>query len=245
MTADARFQVDDVYAVGNCIEDAAIAAGGFVLDNAIGTDVHDVHLRGMGDGTRLRLSEIRTSGTITVRVPVAETSRFLRSLAELMVFMDERRFQAQDMQFELLRRQLAWARHEQLQADAARAGSQPARVGDKLDAAGMRAHALQLRDEAQVSQRELEDAVAFNTVQLHLYQDMQVRRQVEPDTDALMAQAGPGIGRRLVNAVQAGWREMLISGNRVVVIGYSYGRSGTEIGLAATNTTPPTTTPVA
>lgn len=95
-----------------------------------------------------------------------------------------------------------------MQADAARAGSQPARVGDKLDAAGMRVHALQQRDEAQVSQRELEDAVAFSTVQLHLYQDMQVRRQVEPDTDALMAQAGPGIGRRLVNAVQACWRGM-------------------------------------
>lgn len=71
VTADARFQVDDVYAVGNRIEDAEIAAGGFVLDNAIGTDVHDVHLGGMGDGTRLRLSQIRTSGTITVRVPAA------------------------------------------------------------------------------------------------------------------------------------------------------------------------------
>lgn len=209
VTASARFQVKSVYDTANRIEDAAIASGGFVAGNAISTDAQGGQSRRLGDGTVLRLTEVLTRGELTVRVPADRTNAFLRDLARHMDFLDERAFAAEDMQFELLRRQLAYARNQQLQAEAARAGEQPARVGEKLDAAGMRAHALEQRDEAVVSQRELEDAIAFSTIRLHLYQDAQVRRQIEPDSEALMAAAGPGFFQRIGIALQAGWRGLL------------------------------------
>lgn len=187
----------------------AIATGGFVAGNSISTDVEGGQSRRLGDGTVLQLTEVVTRGELTVRVPADRTNAFLRDLARHMDFVDQRAFAAEDMQFELLRRQLAYARNLQLQAEAARAGEQPARVGEKLDAAGMRAHALEQRDEAVVSQRELEDAIAFSTIRLNLYQDAQVRQQIEPDTEALMADAGPGFFQRIGIALQAGWRGLL------------------------------------
>lgn len=209
ISASAQFQVKNVRDTANRIEDMVIAAGGFVAGNTISTDVQGSQSRRLGDGTVLRLTEVVTRGELTVRVPADRTSAFLRDLAKHMDFLDQRAFAAEDMQFELLRRQLAYARNQQLQAEAARAGDQPSRVGEKLDAAGMRAYALEQRDEAVVSQRELEDAIAFSTIRLNLYQDAQVRQQIEPDTEALMADAGPGFFQRIAIALQAGWRGLL------------------------------------
>lgn len=209
VTASAQFQVKNVYETANRIEDMAIAAGGFVAGNSISTDVEGGQSRRLGDGSVLRLTEVVTRGELTVRVPADRTNAFLRDLAKHMDFLDERAFAAEDMQFELLRRQLAYARNQQLQTEAARAGDQPSRVGEKLDAAGMRAYALEQRDAAVVSQRELEDAIAFSTIRLNLYQDAQVRQQIEPDTEALMATAGPGFFQRIGIALQAGWRGLL------------------------------------
>lgn len=209
VTASAQFQVKNVYETANRIEDAAIALGGFVAGNTISTDVQGTQARRLGDGTVLRLTEVVTRGELTVRVPADRTNTLLRDLAKHMDFLDQRSFAAEDMQFELLRRQLAYARHQLLQAEAARAAQQPARVGEKLDAADMRAHALAQRDEAVVGQRELEDTIAFSTIRLHLYQDAQVRQQIEPDTEALMADAGPGFFQRIGIALHAGWRGLL------------------------------------
>lgn len=115
LTADAKFQVKNVYEAATRIEDMAQSAGGFVIANRISAHSGRAYSRRLGDGTMLELTEFTTTGEVTVRVPAERTQAFLRGLTELMQFLDTRNFEARDMQFELLRRQLAWARNQLLQ----------------------------------------------------------------------------------------------------------------------------------
>lgn len=209
LSADARFQVEDVYAAATRIEDMAQSAGGFIIANRISADSGRLHTRRLGDGTLLELTEYTTSGEVTVRVPAERTQAFLRSLTELMQFLDTRNFEARDMQFELLRRQLTWARNQLLQQEISRAGTQPGYTGEKIDAALSREQALRQRDEAQISQRELDDAIAFSTLRLSLYQPSEMRSQVLPDPDAIVQRSGPGFFQRIGIALASGWRGLL------------------------------------
>lgn len=208
-TATAAFQVEQVYAAALRIEDITAAASGFVVSNRIDTQALRVIERPIGDGKLLRLSEVQPRASLVVRVPSERTQAFLREIAKVMTFLDSRGFEANDVQFELLRRQLASQRAQEVQGDIARAGDQPGRTGAKVDAAMARADVLAARDEAVVAQRELEDRVAFSTLTLELQQPMQVREQVVPDTEAILRDRGPGFFSELGEAIRSGWRGLL------------------------------------
>lgn len=208
-TADASFQVLDVYASTLAIEDAVAAEGGFVVRNSISTQTIRQLERPLGGFKRLQLSEVATHGSLLVRVPGERTQAFLRAIARQMQFLDSRNFEANDMQFELLRRQLAFARAQELQQAVRSASAQPARIGEKVDALAAREQMLQMRDEATVAQRELEDRVAFSTLRLDLRQPAQVREITVPDTAAMLRDRGPGFFVELGEALAAGWRALL------------------------------------
>jgi hypothetical protein len=208
-TADASFQVDDVYAAVLAVEDAAAAAGGFVARNDVSTAVLRQHSRPIGEGRRLQLSQVATHGTLVVRVPSERMQAFLRAIAKRMRFLDARSFEANDVQFDLLRRELALRRARELQQDARAAVAQAGRTGEKIDAMQARESVLAARDEAVVARRELEDRIAFGTITLALREPAKVREQVVPDTDAILLERGPGFFAEAGQAARAGWRGLL------------------------------------
>lgn len=208
-TAQARFQVADVYATTLAIEDAVAAEGGFVVSNEISSNAYARIERPIGDGKLLQLSEVATVGSMVVRVPGERTQAFLRTVAKQMAFLDARTFEANDMQFDLLRRELAYARAQALQQDIRAAGQQPGETDDKVDAIQARADMLAARDDAVVAQRELEDRIAFSTLTLSLRQPAQVREQIVPDTAAILRERSPGFFAEVGEAIRAGWRGLL------------------------------------
>lgn len=208
-TAQARFQVKDVYATALAIEDEVAAQGGFVVNNAIEAQVHRTHSQPIGNGKRLELSEYALQGELTVRVPSERTQSFLRAIASRMEFLEHRRFNAQDAQFELLRQQLAWQRGQSGQQTLAAAVDEGGKLGQKVDAIEARTQALAGRDEALVAQKEFEDRVAFSTITLALTQDAQVRKVERVDVDAVFREHGPGFFTRIGASLQVGWRGVL------------------------------------
>ncbi|HEX2083685.1 MAG TPA: DUF4349 domain-containing protein [Xanthomonadaceae bacterium] len=208
-TADASFQVDDVYAATLAVEDAVAAAGGFVARNDVSTTVVRQHSRPIGDGRRLQLSQVATQGSLVIRVPSERMQTFLRTIAKRMRFLDARSFEANDVQFDLLRRELALRRARELQQDARAAAAQAGRTGEKIDAMEVRERVLAARDEAIVARRELEDRITFGTITLALREPPKVREQVVPDTDAILRERGPGFFAEAGQAARAGWRGLL------------------------------------
>lgn len=205
-TAQATFQVKDVYAATLAIEDAVAAEGGFVVRNAVTASEQGRIERPVGDGKLLQLTQVAIAGELVVRVPSERTQGFLRTIARQMQFLDARAFEANDVQFDLLRRELAYRRAQELQRDIRDAGERPGRSGEKIDAVQAREAMLAARDEAMVAQRELEDRIAFGTLTLQLRQPLQVREQFVPDTEAIVRERGPGFFARVAEALASGWR---------------------------------------
>ena len=208
-TAQAQFQVKDVYRTALAIEDEVASQGGFVVDNEISSQVQRVLSRPLAPGKRLELTEYSLQGQLTVRVPSERTQAFLRAVAAQMEFLDRRSFSARDAQFDLLRQQLASQRAQDEQrelGDAAQAGG---KLADRTDAIQSRGAARATRDEALIAQKEFEDRVAFSTITLSLRQDAQVRRAEREDVDAVFRDNGPGFFSRLGESLSVGWRAAL------------------------------------
>ena len=208
-TAQAQFQVKDVYRTALAIEDEVASQGGFVVDNEISSQVQRVLSRPLAPGKRLELTEYSLQGQLTVRVPSERTQAFLRAVAAQMEFLDRRSFSARDAQFDLLRQQLASqrAQYEQRElGDAVQAGG---KLADRTDAIQSRGAARATRDEALIAQKEFEDRVAFSTITLSLRQDTQVRRAERVDVDAVFRDNGPGFFSRLGESLSVGWRAAL------------------------------------
>ncbi|KLI99313.1 hypothetical protein WQ56_13025 [Luteimonas sp. FCS-9] len=208
-TAQARFSVDDVYRSALAIEDLVAAQGGFVVANRIRSEIRGVQRHRIGDGKLLELTEYATAGELTLRVPSDRAQAFLRELAAQMTFLDSRDFDARDVQFDLLRQQLAFARSQELQQSLAQAVQAGDRLDRKSEAFAARERALEARDEARVTQREVEDRIAFATIDLSLHQPPQVRRSERVDPDAVFAQHRPGFFVRIGQALRGGWDGLL------------------------------------
>lgn len=208
-TAQARFRVADVYESALAIEGAAAATGGFVVRNEIESVDLGSRTWPQGDGTLLELTEYGVRGSLTVRVPSAQAQPFLRSIVRQMQFLDRRDFQAVDAQFDLLRQQLAFQRHQQAQQALGDAADQGGRLGQQVSAIDARSGAQAARDEALVAQREFDDRIAFATLDLSMYQPARLRRVERVDLDTAARDSGPGFGARLAVAMRAGWGGLL------------------------------------
>ena len=208
-TAQAQFQVKDVYRTALAIEDEVASQGGFVVDNKISSQVQRVLSRPLAPGKRLELTEYSLQGQLTVRVPSERTQAFLRAVAAQMEFLDRRSFSARDAQFDLLRQQLASQRAQDEQRELGDAVQAGGKLADRTDAIQSRGAARATRDEALIAQKEFEDRVAFSTITLSLRQDAQVRRAERVDVDAVFRDNGPGFFSRLGESLAVGWRAAL------------------------------------
>ena len=205
-TASVDFRVADVYRSALAIEDLAAKHGGYVARNVMRSDVGAVRSHASRDGMRVDLATYTLRGALTVRVPSERTQEFLRALATHVEFLDARTFEATDAQFDLLRQQLAYDRHQNAQQALANAARAPGKTGEKTDAIGARADAQARRDEATVARAELEDRIAFARIDLALHQAPQLRRTERPDLEVAMRREGPSFFARLGDALAEGGR---------------------------------------
>ena len=208
-TADLRFRVKDVYRSALALEDLAAARGGFVTRNEISAQVLNVQRRKLGNHKLIELAEYTLQGQLIVRVPSAQTQSFLRASAQQIDFLDQRNFEAMDVQFNLLREALAYQRSQTTQSDLTDIARQGGKPDQRAAVIGARDSAQAARDEAQVAQQEIADKVAFSTIQIAIYQPAQIRSTELTDVDAILYDSGPPLFERLAEALRDGWHTAL------------------------------------
>lgn len=208
-TANADFRVRDVYESAIAIENIVAKLDGFVVNNQIGANVDRVNRYPIGNAKLMELAEYTVRGNLTVRVPSDKTQDFLRALVTQIEFLDQRNFEARDVQFELLRKQLEFLRNQEAQKQLGDLSTSPGKIADKAAVISGQNNAKASRDEAAVLQKEVEDKVAFSTISLSLYQLSKVRKTEMEDVDAIAKAIRPGFFSRLFNAFSTGWYGLL------------------------------------
>lgn len=208
-SAQAQFRVKDVYRSAIAIEDVAAAQGGFVVDNTIDAQTQSMQSRPAGEGKLIELVEYTVQGRLSVRVPSDNAQAFLRAIAKEMEFLDRRAFQANDVQFELLRRELTRRREELAQQQLGQIADAPGRADRRAEVVAARSGAMLQRDEALVAQKQFEDKIEFATIDLSLYQLPKIRQTELTDVDAVFRANGPSFFSRLGESLRVGWYGVL------------------------------------
>lgn len=208
-TGSAKFEVKDVYQSALAIENLVAAHGGFVTQSHIGTEDMAIREVKQTAQTLVRVVEYKVNGQMVVRVPSARTQEFLRALAGQIVFLQERHFEARDVQFELLHQHLNASRAQQTQQDLAAAVAGGGKLADKADVINQREMSKSGRDYALVAQKEIEDQVAFSTLNLSLYQQPKLRHSTLADMDATLKTYDPSYGAQILAGFRSGWNGLL------------------------------------
>lgn len=203
-----RAQVADVYQAVLAIEEAVQAQGGFVADNTILTKQQPGRSIAVAqiDAQQRRISKVyERTAHLKVRVPSAQTQRFLHDLAKHLTFLEHRQIHVQDAQLALLRERFASSRGQQQQKDLDDvAASDKEKPSAKLQAVQAKDQAQAAQDAAVLAQKELEDQVAFSTIDLELRQSPIVHTSIEPDVDAMVKTAQPSLAQQLREGLAAG-----------------------------------------
>lgn len=208
-SAHAAFRVKDVYRSALAIEDIVAANGGFVVHNEIKSEVDSVERHKGRNGMLVELSLYTVNGNLSVRVPSERTQSFLRALASEVEFLDQRTFDALDAQFEILRSQQEARRNQQAQQDLSELAQQKGKLPERADLVNSRTGYQAARDEADLQRYQLEDKVAFSSINLTLYQARKLRRSEVPDLEAAVQREGPGFFPRLGASLISGWHGLL------------------------------------
>jgi hypothetical protein len=208
-TAQVNFRVNDVYASALGIEDTVASFGGFVELNEIGSTVQNTQRHPLGDGKVMELTENIVRGHLRLRVPSHKTQEFLRAIVGHVVFLNERKFEAHDAQFDMMRKLLEYVRNNDAQDELGQASKDGGKLGQKAAAIASRNEAKAARDEALIQKKEFEDQVAFSTIDLTIYQAPKVEKIELTDVDAVFYQNRPNLGSRTIHALRSGWDGLL------------------------------------
>lgn len=205
-TADLRFRVQDVVHATLAIEDLVGAHHGWVAHTSLESNTESEESVPVSADSTLMITRYDLANTMTVRVPNTELDSTLRAIGRWVDVFDHRTITATDVRLGALRNALAVRRDK---AHAQRLASAITEQGRKLKETTNAEEALaateEHRDEALLANMELQDQVAFSTVQLVLYQPLLVRRELVANAQNVDPYR-PSLLSRLGHALKAGWQ---------------------------------------
>ena len=205
ITSSLEFRVQQVLAAALKLEDLAAKHGGFVVDNTINAETGRIERSVRSDGSVLVLSEYTTRGRLILRVPSANTQAFIRELAPLVEFLDNRRFSAQDVHLELLTNRLLADRSAAAQDKLDDLADAPGRIDQRARIIEKGTEAQASRDQAEINRLLLEDRIGFSTIDMAIYQNPEISRNVVSDFDSVRRDNRPDFLPSLWASLKSGW----------------------------------------
>ncbi len=197
-TADMKFKVKDVTKATENIEDITLKNGGFVTYTNLASEISGTGTTAISKDSSLITTHFTVTNNITLRVPNTLLDTTLREIARNIEFMDYRLITAEDVAIQMLANQMT----QQRNGGKDLSGSEKVKSNIMADEHNMRKK--EVADNAKIDNLNLNDKVNFSTVQLSLYQNPSIRREVisnEKNIDAYT----PGLGSRLVDSFKTGW----------------------------------------
>jgi hypothetical protein len=210
ISAQANFKVKDVVKSSSAIETLTRQQGGYVALSNITNVENDS--RTFNKGTEnITLTTYYRQADMTVRIPKAKVSEFLRQVQQQVAFLNEQTFSAQDVTLDIYREQLA----TQLNSDMASELSQERLASNNaknqesnINSITATYNARQQQQYAQLQQLDIADKVKYSTIELSFTQPASSYKEVTQNLDILIDAERPSFGAQINEAFKQGW-EML------------------------------------
>lgn len=197
-TANLKFKVRDVSKATENIEDITLKNKGFITYTNLASNISNTNTTAISKDSSLITTYYNVTNDITIRVPNTLLDTTLREIARNIEFMDYRLITAEDVAIQMLSNQLAQQRNSGKNIPDGE------KVKSNIMADEHNIRKREAADEAKIANLSLNDKVSFSTVQLSLYQNPTIRREVVSNEKNIDAYT-PGLFSRLADSLQTGW----------------------------------------
>ena len=208
-TADLRFKTKDVIKATYAIEDIIARHDGFVASSELKNTIDQRQSVRISRDSTLESTFFNIVNQMELRIPYRKLDTALKEIALWADFIEYRRVSAVDVRLNMMRNELTRkraARQEKRLADAIdEKGQKLNQIADAEDKLSLR---QEQADEALVSNLEIQDKVNYSTISIYLWQDRTCKRVVKANEDNI-DEYRPGMGIRLINAIQTGWQGLI------------------------------------
>lgn len=204
-TADLKFKVKSVTESTYKIESLTKKVGGFVTLSELRSTIINKDETKISQDSTLISTQFEVNNILSLRVPNIKLDTLLRSLASEVQFLDYRIIKADDVQFQLLSKDLASKRgkkHAQRIENAINTkGKKLKDITESEEQLGAKETS---NDENYVEKLSLEDQVNFSTVTIELYQNEQTKNEVIANAKNSTA-FRPHLGIQILDSLKSGW----------------------------------------
>lgn len=204
-TANMKFRVENVRNASVEIENIIQHFEGFVSFTDLESKIDRKEIIPVSADSSLETIYYTVYNDLKFRVPVANLDTTLRTIAQLIDFLDYRRIQANDITFSLLLNKMA---EKRLGKHASRIEKAIDQQGEKLKhttpAEDLLLTREEMRDRTKVRTLEIFDEIAFSTVTLNIYQRQAFKRTIIENDENIEAYK-PGLWSEIKEALYMGW----------------------------------------
>ena len=207
VNARADFKVADVVKSKDAIETLTRQQGGYVA--AISISNNEIDRRTYRSGEQdISLTTYSRHADMTVRIPKAKVSEFMRQLQKQVAFLQGQEFSAQDVTLDIYREQLAAQLNGDMAAElsAERLNSDNEKEqGSNVDTITATYAAKQQQQLAKLTQMDIADKVRFSTIALSFNQPPNTYKETTQNLDVLLEAEQPGFISQAGEAFKSGW----------------------------------------
>ena len=207
-TADLKFKVKSVINSTYAIENIISKQGGFVTYTQLNSNIDNKTTVAISADSSLETIYYSVVNNMTLRVPTEKLDTTLKTIAQLIDYLDYRTIKADDVALQLLSNKLTQQRTQNIEKRITKAiDNRGKKLRETTSAEELLASKQEQSDVAKVSNLSLNDQINYSTITLSIYQRQALKRELianEKNIDIYT----PGLGSKLLEALKTGW-EML------------------------------------
>ena len=207
-TAQIKSKVNNVLQATINIEDATVKFGGFVTNSSLQSSINKIEKVDFTPDSLQEQIYYTTTNTIVCRVPNYKLDTLLKEIGKNLVFIDYRNIKAEDISFDLLRTSLIQKRTEayskRMNKIADDNATKPIAINNIADGI---IEKQEQQDDALLDKLSKQDAVAYSTITLELYQHENLIQHAIPNMETQKNEIS--FFSKAIKNIQKGWYGLL------------------------------------
>ena len=203
-TADLKFKAKNVAKVTYEVENITTKLGGFVAYTNLQSQTSSEITNKISSDSSVVTKHFRVENEMILRVPNTKLDSTLKAITPLIAHLDFRVIKADDVSLKLLSNTMAQNRaSENTQRLAQAINNKGRKLNDITSAEDVLDSKKALSDQSKLENLSLKDQINFSTINIAMYQDEAVSRELIVNIDN--GKYDQSLGSRLLDSLELGW----------------------------------------
>lgn len=207
--ATLKYKTESVRNTTYYLENAVVNLGGIVTYTNLYSEIENEKKIAVSNDSSLKITTYQMKNSMTIRIPNYQLDSLLKIISKSVVFLDERTITANEISLTELANQLEQNRMANYQSQLMAAiGGQKDQINKVVDAYENMLHKQKLEDDALIRNLELDYEVEYSTVQLNIYQDTKLEKELV-ENELNIEEYEPSFYSNFTESLHNGWTAIL------------------------------------